>query len=214
MVFSRFFVFFALFAFASAGRILEEADPCIDGTATLRETAEYANATEALFLAFDDFEANSTGVCVMVDGRSEWYVFSNEICVFPCKVPCKSHFLCCHRRVYSKGALPAEASSAYEASCTAMDGIVITVSNVRVVCDFPDTDNIYTVIETYYDCVASVCDEESDAVGDFEKALLKALDKHKEGDKTYCFVLDGESGAFSAFSVVTVLISLAAVLVF
>lgn len=92
-----------------------------------------------------------------------------------------------------------------------MDGAVITSSNMRVTCDFPDSGNIYTVLDTFYDCVAPVCDE--DAQGDYAKALLSAVDKYKEGDGTFCFVVDGESGAFSAFSVGVVLMSLAALLV-
>lgn len=76
MVYSRFFVAFALFAFASAGRFLEEEeDPCIVATEALHETVEYSNATDALYAALDDLAANATGVCVVVDSRTEWYVF-------------------------------------------------------------------------------------------------------------------------------------------
>ncbi|GAX15258.1 hypothetical protein FisN_1Hh695 [Fistulifera solaris] len=183
MIYSRFFAFFALFAFASAGRFLEEeADPCLDGTETFQESVEYSNATDALYAALDEFEANATGVCVVVDGRTE-----------------------------CKGALSADVLSTYEESCATMGGNLITVSNMRITCDFPDTGNIYTVIETFHDCVASVCTEDSEK--DLKKELTSAVDEHKEGDFTYCFVVEGESSAFSAFSVGAVFMSLAALFV-
>lgn len=73
MIYSRLLAFFALFVFASAGRRLEEEeDPCIVATTTFQETVEYSNATDALYAAFDEFEANTTGVCVVIDGRTEW----------------------------------------------------------------------------------------------------------------------------------------------
>lgn len=113
---------------------------------------------------------------------------------------------------YSKGAISPEALAAYEDSCAAMNGSLITVSNMRVTCDLPEVGNTYTVIETFYDCVSTVCTEDSE--GDLVKELTSAVDEHKEGDFTYCFVLEGESGAFSAFSVGVVLMSAAIALVF
>jgi hypothetical protein len=113
--------------------------------------------------------------------------------------------------VDSKGALPADVLSTYEESCATMGGNLITISNMRVTCDFPDTGNTYTVIETFHDCVASVCTEDSEK--DLKKELTSAVDEHKEGDFTYCFVVEGESGAFSAFSVGAVFMSLAALFV-
>lgn len=82
MIFSRFFLCFSLCAVASASRFLEEAaDPCADATSSLRETDAYANATATLLMALDDFEANATGVCVIVDGRMEWYVWREKVFV-------------------------------------------------------------------------------------------------------------------------------------
>lgn len=109
---------------------------------------------------------------------------------------------------HSKGALPEEVTSTFEASCTAMEGIVISASNMRITCNFPDKGNTYTVLESFPDCVSPVCDE--DGQKDLKKDFLKTVDKYREGNQTLCFTVDGESAAVSVFSVSAVVMSLAA----
>ena len=92
-----------------------------------------------------------------------------------------------------------------------MNGTLLESTNMRITCDIPETGNSYTVVEAFYDCVSSVCTEDSEK--DLKKELASAVDGHFEGDFTYCFVVDGKSAAFSAFTVGAVLMSLAAMLV-